>query len=426
MIYIIADDLTGACDTGACFAQRGLSVAVQVGRPAESTPPNSTCDVLVFNTESRALTESQATKAVRDVATIVGAGLAPARIVGRPQGIAPTQPTTWVYKKIDSTLRGHPGAELHALMDALHVERALVTPAFPAQGRTVVNGQLLVHGQPLSQTVFAGEGALGDLHSVFAHAHLALHTLTLDDLRQGPPTQGLREPGIFLADAQTDGDLRELARLARECGIRLLCGSAGLATALADELGPTRTEPTTSASATGPILIAAGSMNPATMGQVRYAQAQGIAVFQPMLDKMDEATNESTNKRMTQTPFVYSLTFVDSLVSVLSHDGRAILTTCGLPESPLGRGGMAQALGAVVAQVASRIALGALVLTGGDIATAVCNSLGASWLALCGEAQPGIALGQLADGPYAGVRIITKAGGFGGEDALMACLRQAI
>ncbi|HEY3342868.1 MAG TPA: four-carbon acid sugar kinase family protein, partial [Anaerolineae bacterium] len=48
MIYIIADDLTGACDTGACFAQHGLSTAVQIGLPAEGRPHGTANGVLVY------------------------------------------------------------------------------------------------------------------------------------------------------------------------------------------------------------------------------------------------------------------------------------------------------------------------------------------------------------------------------------------
>jgi uncharacterized protein YgbK (DUF1537 family) len=388
MIFIIADDLTGACDTGAGFAARGLSTLVQIGPSAGNTSRVPTADVLVFNTESRALSQAQAIEAVRDAATLAEAWFA------QPQS------TTWAYKKIDSTLRGHPGAELRALMEALQTDRALVTPAFPAQGRTVWHGQLLVQGCPLSQTVFAGEGALGDLRAAFATTHLALH-----DLHQGAPKHSLAEAGIYLADAQTNEDLRELVRAASASGLRLLCGSAGLATALANALTPAHLHPTTPGSTTGPVLIVAGSMNPTTARQVHYAQAHGVGIFRPTPGRPDADAR-----------------LIDALVARLAQEGRAILTTCDLPASPLGRAGVAQALGALTAQVARRIALGGLVLTGGDVATAVCNALGTSWLSLRGEAQPGIAIGQLADGPYAGTGTITKAGGFGGEDALTSFL----
>ena len=52
------------------------------------------------------------------------------------------------------------------------------------------------------------------------------------------------------------------------------------------------------------------------------------------------------------------------------------------------------------------------------IAAAVCAALGAHTLRLRGELQPGVALGELADGAQAGLPVVTKAGGFGGERAI--------
>lgn len=394
MIYIIADDLTGACDTGACFAQHGLSTAVQIGLSVADAALMPASDVLVFNTVSRALPEHMAIRAVQNIAGRIA------------------QSEALIYKKVDSTLRGHPGAELHALMQTLRVDRALVSPAFPAQGRTVVDGQVLVQGQPLSQTVFAGEGAVGDLRTVFAHPHHPLHTLTTSEAEQASPGTRARlaGPGITLADAQTDAHLYTLAKLAHESGIRLLCGSAGLAMALAQQIGPANSPVATLSPTSGVTLGVAGSRNPSTAAQVRYAGQHGIPILQP------------PSEWIGSTDACPPAGLVDALCATLVGEGRAILSTCNLPESALGRETVAQRLGEIVAQVATHITLQGLVLTGGDVAMAVCTALGAHWLALCGEAQPGIALGRLADSPYQGMSIITKAGGFGAEDALMKCL----
>ena len=64
-----------------------------------------------------------------------------------------------------------------------------------------------------------------------------------------------------------------------------------------------------------------------------------------------------------------------------------------------------------------------LVLVGGETAAAVFRALQASGLALVGEIQPGLPFGRLLDGPFAGLPIATKAGGFGAETALLECLQ---
>lgn len=417
MVTVIADDLTGACDTGATFAQRGfrtlVRITLQAGvRRSDDQPPGGIPDVLVLNTESRYLPPADAVAAVRAAGAL----------------LLPLTSGAIVYKKIDSTLRGHPGDELHALLDALQLDTALVTPAFPAQGRIVVNGQLRVHGQPLEATLFAHESVHGRLAEVFAHSSRAVHMLTSDEVRhdlsrrcdslRSLPGQGQALPlplpsdrmahdaGTIIADAQTDTDLELLVRWAFARGVRLLCGSAGLATALAGQLQPPGNPHAALTGPTGPVLIIAGSLHPSTVRQVQYGRERGVPVIQPTADWL------SGDAGVTAT-------LADEITTNLQRMGRAMLTTSGLAESPLGHLAVARQLGAVTLEVASRMTLGRLVLTGGDVATAVCTALGAYWLLLTGEAQPGIAIGELADGHYAGLQVITKAGGFGAEDALM-------
>ena len=129
---IVADDLTGAMDSSGYFAARGLSTDVILD-PSYS----SDADVVVITTSSRAEHPNVARERVRQAVK----GLA-----GRT-----------IYKKIDSTLRGNIGAELMAAMHEADCEKAIVAPAFPAVGRTTVNGVLLVDGTPVAETQFAND-----------------------------------------------------------------------------------------------------------------------------------------------------------------------------------------------------------------------------------------------------------------------------
>src|SRR2546423_1816100 len=104
-LTIVADDLTGACDTGALFAGRG-PVPVTVWPDAALRAP-----VSVVDTESRAL--------------------APADAARRVTAVARTVTRTRVFKKIASTLRGPIGAEGDALLRATSPAGALVEPDAP-------------------------------------------------------------------------------------------------------------------------------------------------------------------------------------------------------------------------------------------------------------------------------------------------------
>jgi D-threonate/D-erythronate kinase len=83
--------------------------------------------------------------------------------------------------------------------------------------------------------------------------------------------------------------------------------------------------------------------------------------------------------------------------------------------------------GQAAAALAQRIAIAdrpdLLVLTGGQTARLVCTRLQATGVDVRGEVQPGIPFGRLQGGPWQGVLVVTKAGGFGGPDALLDVLR---
>lgn len=63
-----------------------------------------------------------------------------------------------------------------------------------------------------------------------------------------------------------------------------------------------------------------------------------------------------------------------------------------------------------------------LYLSGGATARAVLDRLGARAVAVDGEVLPLAATGRILGGPHAGLRIVTKGGMIGGEDAIVQCL----
>jgi uncharacterized protein YgbK (DUF1537 family) len=402
-ILIIADDLTGAADTGATFARAGWLTLVALD-PGTQTPGS---DVLVLSTESRDLTREEAVARVRLAASYALRDYWAAEI-------------PYVYKKIDSTLRGHPGPELRTAMDAMGMGRALVAPAFPAQGRTTVDGRQLVDGLPIEETIFRSELHCSVLPTLFQDQregepvrHIALPTVRCG---QGAIVEALDLPeaGLIIADAETDADLVTIARAGLRCGVRLWCGSAGLARALAAVLPrpePTRPVPGPLPRPSGPTLVVAGSRHPRTVRQVEVAQGWGAAIVQPSPGILggDAEAVERTFMRTSRH---------------LDDDEHVILSTARLSDSPLGGQAVADALAQVARRLITESQVGASILTGGDIAAAVCAELKASAIWLRGETQPGIAWGVLLGGLSPGLPVVTKAGGFGTDTALAVAIRR--
>jgi uncharacterized protein YgbK (DUF1537 family) len=107
------------------------------------------------------------------------------------------------------------------------------------------------------------------------------------------------------------------------------------------------------------------------------------------------------------------------LRKVLTKSPGAILTTTFQKHIPGKEGAIPKVLGIVAARLLKKRRLGGLVLTGGDLAMGVCGRLGASALSIQEEVLPGIPCSSLTDGPFKGLRLVTKAGGFGEKDALL-------
>jgi 4-hydroxythreonine-4-phosphate dehydrogenase len=391
-VAIIADDLTGAADAGAPFARAGLLTLIALA-PEAILP----ADVLVLSTESRHLAAEAAADRVRRAAERV-------------------KSVRWIYKKMDSTLRGSPGPELAAAMAGLGLDRALVAPAFPAQGRTTVDGRQCVGGVPVEQILSGREVRGSGLVALFAGQGATARSLALGTVRQG--TEAIRRAleasgrGVLVADAETDADLDALARAAVACRLRLCCGSAGLAHALGRALpaAPATAPPAVPAPPRGPALAVTGSRHPRTLAQVETARRAGVAVIPP-----DPALLAGADAGVAAT--------VGVLARHLEAGRDAVLATGGLEDAAVDGPTLAAGLAQVAAALAARRMVGGLVVTGGDVAAAACAALEAAALWVRDEVEPGIPWGVLVGGRCPGLRLVTKAGGFGSDEALLAGLR---
>lgn len=395
---IIADDLTGACDTGACFARHGFLTlaALNLGAWVDDA------GVMVCCTETRYLQEDAAVRVVRNVVEN--------RI---HQGKRPL-----IFKKIDSTLRGHPGAELRAVLETLCENRAVVTPAFPTQGRVVRSGRLWVHNQPLEETVFYPEVTTGSLVHWFdfppGYRPIDRHVLSISqDLERTLE----HDTGIFGLDVETDDDLDTIAAAGLAAGIRVWCGSAGLARSLARATGSGERFELERLPAAW--LVVAGSQHPTTLSQVEALEQAGAVVVSLDQSMMIQGTGQGNLE--------------DFLIRIASHVVReldlgkmVVLSVRGLTQLPGYQKIVASALGAVVRWTLKTVSKppAGLVLTGGDTAAAVCGALGCGLLRLDNEIEPGLALSRMADGQAAGLRVITKAGGFGQTGTLLRLFRR--
>jgi uncharacterized protein YgbK (DUF1537 family) len=350
----------------------------------------------VFTTDSRDLGSEAAARLIRGLVSELrdSGALENARIV---------------YKKVDSTLRGHPGEELAALMDEAGLKRGLIAPAFPAQGRTTVEGRQFVDGVRLDRSSFGREARTSDLKHAFDPAGRDLVPVGLDQIRASlgrlDSVFSRSLPGLVIGDAETDADLIRLARAALAADIRLFCGSAGLMSALM-EVGSWKSRvvlPERPARVGGPVLIVSGTRHQNTAAQIRFVQEHGAFVL-------------SVHGPEESAPAVENP--VERACRALAAGEDVVLAGGGSPGERENSLDVALLLADLTRKIILEVPPGALALTGGDTAGAVCRSCGVSAIQILGEVVPGIPQGRLVGGLCPGLPVATKAGGFGGSDAL--------
>jgi uncharacterized protein YgbK (DUF1537 family) len=405
-LAIIADDLTGAADAAGAFAARGLTTILVLDD--NGLPDAGSADVVALSTDSRRRSVDDAADRTRRAAKQVSATVD----LGAPCSI---------YKKIDSTLRGHPGPELAAVMEALGIDRALIAPAFPAQGRTVIGGCLLIDGVPLERTDFAparlepGPVAGSDLAARFAVGPSAIRMASIDVVRSDSAAllSTLQAPGIVIADAAWEDDLRSLARRALQAKIPLCCGSAGLARALAEAMPHSSIPPPLiHTKRSGPILVVAASRHPRTVRQIDAAVRHGAGG--PLLIEPDP--DQIAHPRLEHG------STLDAILTGLSEGRTVVLSVSRTGDARATPPAIVRGLGLLTHAIAQTVSLGGLIVTGGDAALGVVSALGASAIQVLGEVEPGIPWGMSLGGDADGLPIVTKAGGFGREETLTAAI----
>jgi D-threonate/D-erythronate kinase len=385
LIGVIADDFTGALDAGVEFVRAGLATTLIV-RPEHLEPT----PVQVINTNSRdadaAMARQQVTNAAR-------------QLLGRR-----------MFKKIDSTMRGHIGAEIQALLGVTGLRKAVVCPAVIEAGRTVRDGQLYVDDVLLHESDFARDprwpartSNVASLVGVPA-THLDLQTIrsglsTLTRAIADAPTP------VVTLDACCHADLAAIGR-AIVAGQWLPCGALGLARTWAGELtgaphaecaaGPQR--------ANGPILVVAGSRHPNTLAQVDRLLAE-----RSLTSIEIDGTVASWHQKQWAT-------IAEALAAGRSAVIHAQRTEIG---EARGRQALVERAGALALRACRECELGGLVLTGGATASAICQTLEVDGVRILGALEVGIPWGKLRGGPASGLSIVTKAGGFGAPDALI-------
>jgi len=452
-LLIVADDFTGALDTGVQFAKRGVDTLVTVlrGQPINWTVA---CKVLVVNTESRHDTPDEAyAKVFSVVRDALAAGF------------------THLYKKTDSTLRGNIGSELQAVLDAVREDSArdglkrgsdshgslsqelVFVPAFPKSGRFTVRGIQYVWETPLAKTTFANdpfnpirhsdvrtiltEQTTIPVESVFegAFERLAAPASVINSAVKpavslsGAPggvqvdmlmTASHKNPVIRVVDTQTDEDLQSIGQILKQAGkLTLLAGCAGFAEFLPDLLELEQERPVVHRPEGGTLLVS-GSVNPMSLKQVHYAFDHcGYASSQLSVDQKIIPTHIDVAWEahlVGQLASGGKAAIWSKRAEAVADDAAARAEQRGVASEELASL-IARNIGTIVKRTLEHVNIGTLIVFGGDTLLGIADQIGCHVMRPVREIVPGVALSQFVDSRFS-LSVVSKAGGFGGEDVV--------
>jgi uncharacterized protein YgbK (DUF1537 family) len=386
-LAMLADDVTGGCDAGVQFSQRGAAARVYLESPQE---PAAFAGVSVLVSHTRDEAPEDASRKVEQACDWIAA--AGAKLC---------------YKKIDSTLKGNLGPELEAIRNKFPDRLILVSPSFPPMERILLDGWLKVRSsegiEPIHLLKLLTKQGVQRLAHISQPAGANTSGALVECIRQAE-TSGAQ---IVVIDAVSESHLRAIAEAAIQIVPQpLLVGSSGLAAAWSEvllkagnsggadsarepaSLVPRAPVSSAAASAAGPVVLCIGSTNPVTCEQLQLlSDTQSLLTFDCEQSDLDPA------------------------LAVLA---RGCHLSVAIQRGSVEVQNLRRLFSAIVKTSPAR----GLLCSGGDTARMVCAALGVQAIQLGSEILPGLPWGTLVGGPADRLPICTKAGGFGSPEAL--------
>lgn len=417
-LLILADDFTGALDTGVQFSGKGIRTQVVVS--SRWVEPDSDCDVMVIDVETRHVPKEKAYEIVYDVCQqAVKYGI------------------RCFYKKTDSALRGNVGSELQAAADAVFGKNIVFVPAFPAMRRITVDGVHYIDGIPVKESVFGQDPfepvmydrvdellrATGYRGGVIGVSKAERKLQTAEDWKTQASEERRQKAAeaakqqLFLYDAETDADLDEIAEaVSKKSDIPILAGCAGFAAKL-PELLKLPVKKSGDVKLKENLVFLCGSVNPITKSQIVYGEKMGIPRIHLKPEEKLEISYwdqpEGLGKIRQLAKDGMQHIIIDSNDEEGHNDTMEYAAKKGYSIEDV-RVRISETLGYLLKKLIDAGMEGTYLITGGDTLIGFMKAIGVSELEPVNEIRPGCVLTSLN---YQDKKhyVITKSGGFGQE-----------
>ncbi len=416
IIGIIADDLTGANDTSLQFHMKGCNTQILLDCNVEPVGKSST-QAWAVSTETRNKPVEEAVKTVASIA----------------DSFVKTLNVEYLYKKIDSTLRGNIARETLAVLESMNGDAAVVVPAFPSEGRTTVGGYHLLKGIPLERTEVAR-----DPQSPISQTHIP--TLLAQQLGSkdkisliplitvmkgaGPILLELQklikeEKKLIVIDAVSITDMEQIALAIEKSSYNILpCGSAGLAQVITKSWLPdTKYQHITKTFPDLPIFIVSGSMTTLSKTQIEKLSKSDefdSYVLELSVEQVQDEPSEKIVERLIEHLEIEKVVVVHMADIQANSEEKSENTFSGKNLPKL----ITDYLAILSKKIIDKKNV-IFVTIGGETSYKCCNSIGSKQLQLVDEVEPAIPL--CLDHEAQG--IVTKSGNLGTPNTLVHIIK---
>lgn len=398
---IIADDFTGALDTGVQLVAYGVAPRVITNTAVDFEVLKDETEALVIDAETRHLSAGEAYIVIE-------------QIVKR----AVKMGISCLYKKTDSALRGNIGAELTAFMKAAEENSLAFIPALPEMKRCTVSGIHYIDGVPVAESIFGKEPFEPVKHSEVAeiiHEQSSVPTYHASAESGDMPRQG-----IYIFDASSQEDLEVIGNeLAKHNKLHIAAGCAGFGSVLPPILGWKKESHVELPCLDTKLLVICGSVNPITQKQMDVAEKNGFYRYrltpEQKLDalKWEQKGNdeliEFLRHKLAQNPYM----IIDSNDSANNELSKKYAEEHDMSIDDM-RITISGTIGRIVSELFNSPDMGTLLITGGDILKQCMDWMKVYEMEPVGEMVSGVVLSKFTkDGCTR--YVFSKSGGFGEE-----------
>lgn len=407
-LVIIADDLTGALDTGVQFSENKLSVVVTTKIDIDFQKEFFDMDVIVIDTESRHISSSEAGKKIKKILSNL-----------------PKENVEFFFKKLDSTLRGNIGSELEAFIDGLNIKKLAFMPAFPLGKRTVKNGILYVNGKKIEDTVFSKDilnpikkSLISDIIAEQTDIFCEVSTKENFDINKEIDKK------IMIFDSSNIDDLEAIAqKLEVKKLLHYTAGNTGFASVLKNYI-PSKNFKKTIKIIDKRILFVCGSVNKISLEQCAFAKRSNyiskVLNFSDIVsenyeqkDSFKEVKNFTVTKlHENEKILIQTSDGINTLEIAKEYTEKNNISMEEITEN------IAKNTGKLISEILKEEQIENLVIFGGDTLIGILENLNYKYLMPIGEIVPGIVFARVFTKDNKTYQIITKAGGFGEENII--------